>query len=494
VAAGAGLFVIGSSLPTGGPEQVGTNRPINAGATDRRDISAHNSPSLVRNPTDPKNLAVANRIDSPSFACALHVSTDEGTSWAPITIPFPGGEEQPPRCFAPDVAFGADGTLYVSFVTLKGLGNTPNAAWVVSSRNGGRSLSAPSKALDRLAFQVRLVADPLQPNRLYLSWLQASATANLAFAELGNPINLARSDDGGASWSPPVRVSPPSRQRAVAPAAAVGARGELYVLYLDLGGDSLDYAGAHEGKGGEPYPGPWSLLLARSTDEGATWQETVVDDRVVPIERFIVFFPPTPSLAVDLRSGLVYAAFHDGREDIADVWVWASRDRGETFVPPTRVNDRTPADRTSQYLPKVAVSPNGRLDVVYYDRRSDPQNVMNEVSLQSSSDQGRSFGARMRLSDAAFSSRIGFGSERGLPDLGSRLGLASSHRRTLAVWTDTRAGTQASNKQDLAQATVDFAGASTLRQPLRYGGLLVAAVGLLVILSLPLRRAAAQRA
>ena len=35
---------------------------------------------------------------------------------------------------------------------------------------------------------------------------------------------------------------------------------------------------------------------------------------------------------------------------------------------------------------------------------------MNEVSLQSSFDQGTTFGPRLKISDAAFDSRIGFGS------------------------------------------------------------------------------------
>ncbi|HSH58200.1 MAG TPA: sialidase family protein [Acidimicrobiales bacterium] len=478
-----GTFLIGASLERS-TRAATASRPVNRGAADPRDISANNSPSLSRNPLDRANLAVANRIDTPSFSCALNVSFDDGATWAPTAIPFPAGEEAPPRCFAPDVAFGADGTLYASFVTLKGLGNTPNAAWTVSSRDGGRSLSSPAKAVGPLTFQVRLVADPLQPNRLYLSWLQASATATLGFPSVGNPINLARSDDGGASWSTPVRVSAPARQRVVAPSAAVGPRGELYVSYLHLGQDSLDYAGAHEGKGGEPYPGRWSLVLARSTDQGVSWQETVVDQQLVPTERFIVFFPPSPSMAVDARGGNVYVGFADGRRGDADVWVWASKDGGASFAAPTLVSEGTTAG-TSQYLPKLAVAPDGRLDVVYYDRRSDPNNVMNEVSLQSSSDGAKTFGPRLRVSDAAFDSRIGFGSERGLPDLGSRLGLVSSERRALAVWADTRAGTEASNKQDLASATVSFPESSPLGQPLRYGGLVVAGVGVLVLLSWP---------
>ena len=68
-----------------------------------------------------------------------------------------------------------------------------------------------------------------------------------------------------------MRVSDAKRERAIAPTAATGPDGELYVLYLDLGDDALDYDGLHKGRGGQPYDGRWSLVLARSDNRGATW-------------------------------------------------------------------------------------------------------------------------------------------------------------------------------------------------------------------------------
>ncbi|MGI8685499.1 MAG: sialidase family protein [Acidimicrobiales bacterium] len=479
-AVGVGLAVIGSVLPSAATRVVGGNRPVDAEAADRTRFVANNSPALARNPRRPANLAVANRIDKPAFSCALHVSHDDGVSWRRTAVPFPEGEEEPPRCYAPDVAFGADGVMFVSFVTLKGLGNVPNAAWLVSSTDDGRTLSRPRRLLGPLAFQVRMVADPRVPGRLYLSWLQAEATATLAFPEPGNPIRFTRSDDGGTTWTEPVTVSAPARQRVVAPSAAVGAGNEVFILYLDIGADSLDYHGAHGGRGGEPYPGSWSLVLARSSDGGSTWNESVVDDQVVPTRRFVVFLPPFASLAVDRSSGRVYVGFHDGRLGDSDVWVWVSADGGHSFARPRRVNDTPRGDKTSQYLPRLSVAPDGRLDVVYYDRRADRDNVLNEVSLQSSSNGGRSFSRRVRLSDRPFDSRVGFGSEKGLADLGNRLGLESRKRRVVAVWADTRAGTPASSKQDIATAAVSFAPGSALRGPLRAAGLALVVAALVV--------------
>lgn len=469
---GAGALLVAAGLEAGGEGRAGEVAPVNAGAGDPTDLTANNSPSLVRNPRRPANLVVVNRVDSPRFSCAAHVSFDGGVRWAPVRLPFPAGEEGPPRCFAPDAAFGADGRLHVSFVTLAGAGNVPHAGWVTNSGDGGRTFSTPARVTGPLAFQLRLAADPRRPGGLYAAWLQAGATGTLLFPDAGNPIMASTSDDGGTSWSPPVRVSTPARPRVVAPSVQSGGGESLFVLYLDVGDDILDYHGGHEGKGGDPYPGTWSLVLARSTDAGATWAETVVDDHVLPTGRFVAFFPPSPSLAVDPARGRVYVAFHDGRGGDADVLAWTSRDEGRTFGPPVRVNDTPAGDGTAQYLPRLGVAPGGRLDVVYYDRRADRGGRRNEVSFQSSGDGGRSFGPRVVVSDRSFDAGIGFGSERGMPDLGSRLALDSSGDRALAVWTDTRAGTVASSKQDLAGALIRFDRGSAAKVPLAALGVL----------------------
>ena len=274
--------------------------PVNEGAASVADISSNNSPTIARNPLDPRMLAIANRIDSPRYSCALHVSSDGGASWSQKPLPAPKGERE---CYAPDAAFDADGTLYMSYVTLRGAGHVPNAAWIVTSEDGGSTLSAPKRVLGRLVFQVRLATDPKVAGRVYLTWLQGTEVGIYRFSELGAPIRTMRSDDGGASWSDPVAASSLERQRVLAPATAIGPRGEVYVLYLDLVDDRLDYEGAHLGRGGTPYPGPWQLVLSRSRDRGATWEESVVERRLVPTERVIAFIPAFPSLAVDPRDG-----------------------------------------------------------------------------------------------------------------------------------------------------------------------------------------------
>ena len=482
---GAALVLASLAVAGDGARLKASDRPVNAGAGNLGDISVHNSPTVVRNPRDDRNLVVTNRIDGPDFSCAVHVSSDAGKTWRRTKVPIPPGPGR--KCYAPDAAFGADGTLHVVYVTLQGRGNTPSAVWAVSSRDGGRTLTVPRRVAGPLAFQVRIAADPDRRGTLYVSWVQAREVGTLRFTG-ANPIVVARSEDGGRRWSRPVRASSPARARVLAPSAAVGARGELYVLYLDVGGDTLDYEGAHDATGGPPYAGRFTLVLARSLDRGATWAESVVDDRVVPTRRFIAFLPPFPSLALDRDSGRLYVAFHDGRDGDADVRVWSLARGAGTWSEPVRVNDTPLRDRTDQYMPKLAVAPDGRVDVVYYDRRDDEgSNVFNDVSLQSSSDGARSFGARTVLSSTAFDSRIGFGSERNLADIGSRLGLVSGDDDAVAVWSDTRSGTDASSKQDLYVA-VAAPGRSATQSALRYCGLALLLGGLLVLIASRVRR------
>ena len=489
-----GAVALAASVLFAGERQIerrSSDVPVNAGAREPGDISANNSPSMAQNPKNADELAVSNRVDSPDYTCVLNVSRNHGASWSPVRVPIPPGEGR--KCFAPDVAYAADGTLYMSYVTLRGNGNVPARAWVARSPDGGRTLSIPVRVSGPLAFQVRLVADPERSRRLYLTWLQTDEVGLLRFAGSDQRVQVSRSDDGGRTWGAPVRVSAPKRERPLAPSAAIGPDGELYVLYLDVGGDRLDYEAGHEGFGGEPYDGRFQLVLGRSDDAGMTWQESVVDDDVVPTRRFIAFLPPTPSLAVDRSNGTVYAAFEDGAGGFSDVHVWSLTKDASAWEGPVRVNDTPQGDRTWQYLPRIAVAPDGRLDVVYYDRRFDPRkNVLTDVTAQSSVDGGKSFAQRVTLSTRSFDSRIGSGTERDMPDLGNRLGLVSEDDVAMAAWTDTRAGSVASLKQDIAftRAAVGRSGGlpDGVRTALIVGGVILVVGGIALLVAPRLRR------
>jgi hypothetical protein len=129
-----------------------------------------------------------------------------------------------------------------------------------------------------------------------------------------------------------------------------------------------------------------------------------------------------------------------------------------------------------QFLPAVAVAPDGRVDVVFYDRSADPADVMAQATMASSSDGGRTF-RTATVSDAPFDSRIGFGSLQGIPLLGSRLAVLSQPGRALAFWSDTGRGSVDTNVQDLAEVSVDVAAGGGRRPVLEVLGALLLGLG-----------------
>lgn len=465
--------VVSAVALSGGGSQtvVGTNVLVNPPGL----ITVNNSPTVARSPQDPAHLVVSHRIDRPGFSALLEWSADGGASWQPTALPLPAGTEPcaaspggRPCPFGPDIAFGPDGTLYVLYVSLSGRGNTPAALWLATSSDGGRTLGAPVRVAGELTFQARLAVD--DSGTVHVVWLQAD---QVALNQVVGPVRVvaARSQDGGRTFSSPVPVSDAQRERVGAASPAIGSDGALVVLYQDVKNNRRDFGGL-EGPVAEL---PFALVLARSDDGGASFRPGVeLESGVVPSRRFLVFLPEFPSLAAG-PGGHLYVAWADSRNGDEDVFLRRSTDGGTTWSEEVRVNDNRIGDGTTQSLPRVAVARNGRVDVLFYDRRDDVDDVQTEVFLASSQDGGGTF-ENHRVSSQPFDSSIGptFGEDYGT-DLGTRLGLTSDEDGAFAAWTDTRLGNQNTGRQDVFGARIDHGGGG-----LRIGAVLLV-VGLVIV-------------
>jgi len=426
---------------------------------DRRLQLAHNSPSLAADPTGPRFVAMAGRLDNPDFGCTLHLSGDGGRGWIPVK-PVPRLPAKAEKCYAPEIAFDADGLLYYSFIALAGQGNSPTGTWLVTSHDRGRSFSEPRRLLGPERYMVRMAIDRTMGSegRLHLVWLEARSSPLGGLGPPPNPIMSSYSDDGGRTFSDPVTISDPSR-RAVAPALALGPDHEVHVLYYDLEDDARDYQGLE----GPTWDGLWSLHLATSTDGGTSFRTAVkVDGAVVPPERvMLIYTMPPPALAVD-SAGRVFAAWHDATNGDWDAFLRRSDDRGRTWAPRQRLNDDPVANGRHQYLPRLSVAPTDRLDAVFLDRRDDAENVRNNTYLASSPPGGTAFSANVRLtaesSNTTIGTRYDIPSALGLVDYGSRLGLLSLSNRAVAAWPDTRNSEVNEYGQDIFATEVDFGG------------------------------------
>lgn len=452
-----------------------------------------NSPLLVADPREPRFVVMANRLDAPDFSCALQVSGDAGRTWVTAT-PVPELPEGAEKCYAPEVAFDAEGTLHYLFVGLAGPGNRPMGAFLTTSTDRALTFSKPRQVLGPLKFAVRMAIDPTvgESGRIHLVWIEATSDPSLGgFGPPPNPILAAHSDDGGRSFSEPLQVSGPDRQRVVAPALALGPDHTVHVAYYDLGRDAVDYQGLEGPVWGEP----WTLVVANSDDGGRRFGSSrAVDDEIVPPERVMLIFtmPPPALVAGDEQ---VCAAWTDARHGDADALARCSHDAGGTWEDVRRLNDDPVGNGTSQYLPRLGLSPSRRLDAVFFDRRDDPRNVGNHVYLTYSTDGGRSFVPNRRVSREPSDTRIGqeyvHPAAEGQYEIGARLGLSSERSHAITAWPDTRHWTRGTTGQDLFSATValppERPGASGR---LRDVGLVVAGGGALVVSAIGRRRRA----
>ena len=163
-------------------------------------------------------------------------------------------------------------------------------------------------------------------------------------------------------------------------------------------------------------------------------------------------------------------------------------DHGATRV---RVNDDVKGDGRHQYLPRLSVAPSGRLDVIFYDRRDDPENMRNHVYYTYSTDGGRTFAANHRLTSQSFYSDTGSGYPtrlaRGLIEFGGRIALLSSGSGAVAAWTDTRLVPRFLAHQDIFATRVEASNRATLSPEARRG-LAGAVVACLALLAMAARR------
>lgn len=433
---------------------VGENLPATANSASGP--RSNNTPMLAADPTNGRFVVMAHRLDAPDLGCALEVSGDGGRTFigaAPVPHLPPGAE----RCYAPEVAFDGRGRLYYLFVGLHGAGNVPMGVFISRSMDRAQTFSAPHKVLGANNYLVRMAIDRSigSQGRIHLVWLAAKGPSGLgALPQPPNPIMSAYSDDGGVRFSKPVQVSDPKRRLVVAPALSLGPHHSVYVVYYDLGADQIDYFGL----AGTTWPGKWSVVVSTSTDGGKRFSSGgVVDDQLAPPERVLLIFTmPPPAVAVD-GHGRLFVAWYDARNGDADVFLRRSTDGGRRWGPVRRLNDDPVGDARDQYQPQLGVAPDGRVDAIFYDRRSDPENVRNDVYYTYSSDGGQSFARNIKLTTQSSDTRIGptyvGAATTGLVEFGSRMSLLSTQGDAVAAWTDTR-DAEVSEYQDIFSTLV----------------------------------------
>lgn len=445
----AALVLAGALLALAGlrPEPAGVGLSgagfVNA---DRPGIDNHNSPAVAADPTRPSVVVLADRIDSPRFSCSLHISTTAGVTWRPLALAL---APEAPNCFWPDVAFDANGRLLVLYTATGGRFNQPLGVWLQPFE--GEAASGPAvRVAGGEAFHAHMAVDGRRVAVAYVQAPPENADRPLGFEPGAHPLMVVRSEDGGATWSAPVQVSQ-APARPAHPSVLYDREGRLVVGALDYNDDDDNYAGSHEGQGGPPPPATWRVLAWTSADGGASFgaSPAVVADGVEVPQRVVIDLAPGPSFATDPDGGAVYAAWEGGVGDSRGVFLSRSDDGGRSWSSPVEVAPGPGA----QFLPALDVAPDGRVDIVFYDRSRDPDDVLAYPVVGSSWDNGATFVTRT-ASERPFDSRIGQGGQQAVTQLGNQLAVLSRDGSFLAFWADTnRPTTAAAEVHDLAVVT-----------------------------------------
>jgi hypothetical protein len=394
-------------------------------ATLNRKPGHFNEPSVAVNPQDPRQVLTA--FQTPA---SVAYSEDFGEHWQQTMGTAPANYK-----VSGDVSVTYDilGHAFLCYIAFDKLGTpeywahnaTRNGVFVRRSLDGGKTWETNAVAVDEqpthpdMPFEDKpyIFADnnPGSPfaGSLYVGWTEFSLTKSAIF--------FSRSNDGGITWSAPFEIStheglPRDDNGSVEGfSSAAGPDGMLYTVWSD--GDEI--------------------VLATSRDGGGTFAPSKKTLSVAPpyfklegVERSNGF----PQIGVDPRTGRLFLTWSDYRNGDVDVFCSTSSDRGRNWSPAVRVNNDPLHNGADQFFQWLAVdAADGSVDVVFYDRRDDPENRRAVVVLARSTDGGQSF-ANYAWTTAPFDPEGQF--------IGDYTGIAALQGLVYGAWTETEVATK----------------------------------------------------
>ncbi|MGH9166080.1 MAG: sialidase family protein, partial [Acidimicrobiales bacterium] len=482
----ASLFVAVAPLPTANAQVAGVAPLRTSGntrlGTDPGATRGADAVGLAIDPSNSNHVAETN-VDIVRGNCTYNVTFDGGATWSggifrnPDGFPQADSQFPAPMCNAGSsmdggVAFGSGQNVFAAWSSRRDP-NNGDSMIVARSTDGGRTYGTGAVALNNPSagtpsYQtpevvVQRGAGAGGADRVYISTRASGQPAPATTRMI-----LTRSDDGGLTWSAPLDASGATEGSVSEPSApVVAANGTLYVA-----GRTATFEGF--------------IIVARSTDQGATWTLT----RAAPVRGYddgtSQFASSSfPRLDIDPRNGTVYGTYMQGpapagrldhfiHPDV-DAIVIRSTD-GITWSAPKRINDDpvgsgAPNNGPAQRQPNINVAPNGRVDVVWQDRRhayrppthshvGDGEARMGDTYYSYSTDGGVNFSPNRRISDRTQNLDVGYDHQGSVYWNFSPALVAVGNDKVMFAWMDSREGNLDNESQDIYLATLDVNGAT----------------------------------
>jgi hypothetical protein len=310
------------------------------------------------------------RLPTSGYTVGYRISVDGGDTWGPSTLfPEPPGDDIQANA---SVAAGDDGTLYMAWAaeTKTAQGRSNLHVFCATAAPGSTSFAAPVEVSDP-SFSASVYDQP----RVMVTHAGVVNVGYLAVdaSQIDSTIVMARSTDGGKTWTRSIAVGTGSYQsfrnetRFCRPAGS----GRIYMVYVDS-----DVAG---------YFGDAAVALRSSDDDGATWSaplEVTTDDDELTLDASANLGCVTSGSDVWIYYGLSSDQYVlSGSTFLEDYWepdmsqvrLAHSADSGASIA--SRENVIDPAAGTSAMYPVLAGEGGSTLDLAYYAGRGprDPQ-------------------------------------------------------------------------------------------------------------------------
>lgn len=350
-------------------------------------ITPQNEPAIAINPTNPNNIvggANDYRFRHPGggrndSSGGYYYSFDAGSQWGNGFAPglVKGNPDAPGPYDAagdPALAFSDDGRLYYANIAFN-RSSPENGVFVNTSTDGGVTFGPPATVTatadptlfnDKEWIAVDTAAASPWRGSVYVTWTQLRFSRGGTY--IRSPILLARSTDGGQTFSLPVPLSTPRTAYNSWSMPVVGPNGDVHVIFQNwptLASANGRHMTVRSTDGGATFDRP--RVIADVTDfpyDSATGRETLTG------QTFRV--NSGASLAVDGTTGALYAVWADNRNGTSsltngDVLLSRSSDGGRTWSSPQKINTEVGAH--DQFFPWVAVGGDGSVHVGFYDRQ-----------------------------------------------------------------------------------------------------------------------------
>ncbi|MFI5308633.1 MAG: sialidase family protein [Polyangiales bacterium] len=337
----------------------------------------------------PNGLVLAGWMDERAErVCAYSFSTDGGLTWSKNvsianTASFVGD---------PAVAIDGGGTMYAVCQQYLNSTGSMGSIQMMTSKDKGVTWSTVSG----------IQSAPDKP------WAAAGPTDGTLFVSwLGNPGGIKRSLDHGTTWGPVQSTG----QIIHGTGITIAMTGLIHVPYnLDADRNQLRYLRSKDN--GSTYDAPRDLLPDMGTFcfTCNPRQHPIVGAAADSTGKFVA---------------ITWASTMPAGEGDDDVWLLYSKDGGDTWTSPIRVNDNKTASR--QFESWVAVDEYGRVHVAWTDYRDGGQN---ETFYARSADPTKGFEPNVQVTDGRGSGATDF--------LGDYKGIAVQGSDVLIVWQDTR--------------------------------------------------------